>query len=489
MMKRILLLLAAMSVCAFASAQNQNESFDDFVRRIHGDFDGFRKEIEKNFSDYLRQSWEEFEVFAGEVKQRKPKPEVLPVAPKDTVSSSVRLSGAVEVAEEVGVTGQNPEPEAGYKVKMEEPQENMSECTFDFYNVDASMSLPGEILACRLNGISESAVADFWDKLEKSRYNAILHQIDVYADRIGLEGWSRYMWVDSLVKSAYGAGLENEREVLRVFLLTQMGIDVRMGVADGSLVTLMAISQKVYSRRFVVIDGVRYYIDRNHSDATSLRTYKRGYSEKAVAPLNVAITKPIALFNPDDGDHVKMVRHHSDVLESDLILPVNKNRCVFYEDYPQVDANIYAMAAQDPVFVGALTESFAKVMHGKTELEKVSVLMNFMHFDFKYATDQDQFGYEKPFFLEEDFVFPYNDCEDRSILFSYLVKNLTGLDVIILDYPDHISTAVAFTENISGDYVQYNDKKYVICDPTYEGAPVGLTMKGYAKQEFRILPL
>ena len=57
MMKRILLLLAAMSVCAYASAQNQNESFDDFVRRIHGDFDGFRKEIEKNLSDYLRQSF------------------------------------------------------------------------------------------------------------------------------------------------------------------------------------------------------------------------------------------------------------------------------------------------------------------------------------------------------------------------------------------------------------------------------------------------
>ena len=45
------------------------------------------------------------------------------------------------------------------------------------------------------------------------------------------------------------------------------------------------------------------------------------------------------------------------------------------------------------------------------------------------------------------FYYPYCDCEDRSVLYSYLVRNLLKLDVVLLDYPNHIATAVCFNEN------------------------------------------
>ena len=106
---------------------------------------------------------------------------------------------------------------------------------------------------------------------------------------------------------------------------------------------------------------------------------------------------------------------------------------------------------------------------------------------FQYQTDDEQFGYEKPFFVDEVFYYPYCDCEDRSILYSYLVRTLMGLDVVLLDYPNHIATAVCFDENVSGDYLMVEGKKYVVCDPTYIGASIGNAMPQYRDVAAKVL--
>ncbi|MBU4445318.1 hypothetical protein KJ656_09580, partial [bacterium] len=48
--------------------------------------------------------------------------------------------------------------------------------------------------------------------------------------------------------------------------------------------------------------------------------------------------------------------------------------------------------------------------------------------------------------------------------------------VIGLNYPGHIATAVRFNSNITGDYITYNEKKYLVCDPTYINADIGQCM-------------
>ena len=65
-----------------------------------------------------------------------------------------------------------------------------------------------------------------------------------------------------------------------------------------------------------------------------------------------------------------------------------------------------------------------------------NILIDFVQNSFQYQTDGEQFGYEKPFFMDENFYYPACDCEDRAILFSNLVKDLLGLDAVLLDYPE-----------------------------------------------------
>ena len=114
------------------------------------------------------------------------------------------------------------------------------------------------------------------------------------------------------------------------------------------------------------------------------------------------------------------------------------------------------------------------------EDEAVGFLLSFVQHAFAYKTDIEQFGHEKCFFVEESVFFPYNDCKDRSVIFAWLVRELLGIKVVGLLYPGHMSTGVALKQIKSGySTVEYQGQQFVIADPTYIGAPVGMAMPSY----------
>jgi len=92
-------------------------------------------------------------------------------------------------------------------------------------------------------------------------------------------------------------------------------------------------------------------------------------------------------------------------------------------------------------------------------------------------------------FPEETIYYPYADCENRAILFAWMVKNLTGLEVVGLDWPGHITAAVAFNDNIPGDYMNINGTRYTICDPTYINADIGMMMDNYRGVGVRVIEI
>jgi hypothetical protein len=47
--------------------------------------------------------------------------------------------------------------------------------------------------------------------------------------------------------------------------------------------------------------------------------------------------------------------------------------------------------------------------------------------------------------------------------------------------------AVGFTEDVKGDYIEYEGKKYVVCDPTFIGASVGRTMTGMDNESANVI--
>ena len=115
-------------------------------------------------------------------------------------------------------------------------------------------------------------------------------------------------------------------------------------------------------------------------------------------------------------------------------------------------------------------------MSGKSLPEAADILLSFVQTAFAYRLDEEVWGYDRAFFAEETLFYPYADCEDRSILFSRLVRDLLGLDVVLVYYPGHLATAVKFPIEIPGDFLELDSGRYLVCDPTYIGASIGMTM-------------
>ena len=72
-------------------------------------------------------------------------------------------------------------------------------------------------------------------------------------------------------------------------------------------------------------------------------------------------------------------------------------------------------------------------------------------------------------------------------MFAFLVKRLTGLEVIGLGYPGHVATAVGFNSEVPGDHVMVNGRTFTVCDPTYINANAGMTMPQYRGETPEVL--
>ena len=139
----------------------------------------------------------------------------------------------------------------------------------------------------------------------------------------------------------------------------------------------------------------------------------------------------------------------------------------------------WAMYANTPLCAEVRDELYPQLKRavtGVSEQMAVEKLLNWVQTAFVYEYDDKVWGGNRAFFPDETLYYPYCDCEDRSILFTRLVRDLLGLKCILIYYPGHIAAAVSFTQPVTGDYIQTGGRRFTVCDPTYIVAPVGRTM-------------
>ena len=178
-------------------------------------------------------------------------------------------------------------------------------------------------------------------------------------------------------------------------------------------------------------------------------------------------------------------------------IQVNKNLVDYYGEIPSVSyddnfMNKWTTIANYPLeqhLKNTLIKEMKETLKGKTQLDKVNQILYWVQgrtdFNkknpnqdcFLFAFDVDVWGEDRTFYSEESLYYPYYDSEDRAIFFSRIVRDVVGLDVVLVYYPGHLATAVCFTEgDVKGDYLMFDNRKFIICDPTYIGSFVGEEM-------------
>ena len=343
------------------------------------------------------------------------------------------------------------------------PSVAINYCNTKLY-IDASMK--GVI---NITSSQECAVADGYEALCRSNYKPLIANCQQAQKDFRLNDWGVFLFVKTAAEALCND--ENSCIVMQQFLLNELGYRAKMARRGdrNQLLLFVATDCMVYGHPYFTKEGLNYY-NINGTEACTFYMCNQD-SKKAKTPVAMRLNNVPAL-----NSGVVSRQRTNKAGNVSVSINVSKSLMDFYASMPQCDYGVYAKAPVAGSLAQEVLGTLRPLVQGKSEVDAANLLLNFVQTGFKYATDEEQFGFEKPFFVEELFYYPACDCEDRSVLFGWLVRELLGLDVVYLDYPNHIATAVQFKGDVKGDFLTVDGKRYTVCDPTYIGASIGMTM-------------
>jgi hypothetical protein len=480
MKPRIYLLILALPLCGLPEVFPQENAAGDFVRRFYdgsrqfaNSFGAYADSVNLEFAGYLARSWESFNVEAPNVHLRKPAPREMPIyipgsgeqPPADTPVADepdTEDTTAVEAAEAA-------ETVRKHRIEtVREPESSGAEAILFFGTPVRISPIAGYQTA--LAGTDEKHVAAYWTKLAKTDCRAFIGDLNRKANALELGSWGLYYLICEWANAHFAPQRENEKTVFTVYMLNRAGYKAKIGRIRNTLVVMMPFRNTVYGKNFIRFGQDCYYILSDHAAAEGLpvSSYRLDCSS-AVSYMDLRIRT----FPRLDANACTVERTYRD---KTYAFRCDRNLADYLATFPQTELGIYAAAPLSPVASESIKSRLDPELQGKSPADRLKFLLAFVQYGFLYQTDEEQFGQEKFFFPEETIFYPYSDCEDRAALFCRMVKLLCGLDTLLIEYPTHVAAAVKF--DAPGDAILYRNERYIVCDPTYIGAPIARTMKG-----------
>lgn len=469
-------LLLASTECALA--QDLDKVFEEFDREQKASFEAFRNKADAQFLEFLKDTWQKYEAFepvAAPVRPEPPKPVLFDRS--QPIPEPVKLTPQpIRKPEQPSQPEVPPTPPKPVQLPAPDPSETAQRIPVLFYGT----SIPLDVKAVRelkLHGSSEAQVAEAWKAVCSQPYEQLLVDCMEAKEKYQLNDWAYLLLTKQLGVQLYGEQELDKISFLQMFVMAKSGYKIRLAKIDDHLKLMVATAETVYGVPYLRMDGDKYYVFQpNPNGSTSLYTYKGNFADaKQLVSLQLSA---VPRFEMKTSARQFKAKDLTQVVEAE----VNTHLMAFYADYPQCSVAIHYHTPMSPKLRERLYAQLRTLIQGKSETEAANLLIHFVQTAFDYQTDGEQFGYEKPFFTDELFYYPACDCEDRAMLFSALVRDLLGLPVVLLDYPEHIAAAVKFPGSVRGDMVVLpNGDEYLICDPTYIGAPIGRCMERFKK--------
>lgn len=476
-----------MAFATGANAQSVDE-FQQFRQGLMNDFQGFRNKVLDDYADYLEGVWKEFAAFKGVERDATPKPVVAPKVPdKPVVTEPVSLPSPDIVPAPKPIDTPKPvvlpEHVAPKTPTAPKPVPAVpAGASVGISFAGTTLNLP-KIDVAHIKGTDSKSVADGWRKYKTGNALDAVPVLKSLADCYGMNDWLQFLMVRQYANVLAKDCSADDRILLQQFLLANMGFDIRLARTDVQLILLVPFDQMVYARSYLQFNGVNYYIYYDELEGTrnaQAKIYTCSLPENADCGKRFDL-----MFNRDvtfpEGRTVERTLTDGAITVTES---VNADLMELLRHYPQMGVPAYATSDLSSDFRKDILAQISRQISGLSQKEAAGKLIHFVQYAFEYATDGNQHGYEKPYFIEENFYYPKNDCEDRAVFFAFLVHNLLNLDVHLVQFPGHECTAVRFNDAlVVGDNYTHNGHKYTICDPTYIGADIGMCMPMYKNEK------
>jgi hypothetical protein len=407
-------------------AQDYRQQYEDFKQKSSQSYVSFRNECNQKYAEFLRTAWSWYEG-----KAPLPVPEELtPIPPRPYNNEDTK---PIEITP-IDVTPIDNETQPlPLEPIREVPSPQIDAFTIEFYGVTCSVRLPECARLCFKN-CSPDMIANAWQMLATDSINNAIRDCLEIRIRYNLCDWAYLQFLDRLC-NGYCTD-KNGATMLMAFLYCQSGYQMRLAVDGNNLIMLYGSKHQIFDKCYFVVDGIYFYPYGEPSNNISICNAEF----ESETPMSLLINTEQKLGTSMSAVRTIKSKQYADVSISSQ---VPNNLIDFYNSYPTsaIDNNPmtrWAMYANTPLARNSkdlIYPALRKAIFGCDALAAANKLLNWVQTGFVYEYDDKVWGYDRAFFAEETLYYPYCDCEDRSILFSHLVRDLLGLDVALVYYP------------------------------------------------------
>ena len=477
----ILLVIVALSSAGKAQVNSQSQlqdhQSDYLTSRLPeklvstSDFYNYARLRDEEFSETLKSTWRDYSLFPALSEESKRFPNTEPVFDKSSLDSSAPSPASLPFS---GVAELNDPGGAPRKMvprirKPESENFNALKGSFLFYGQPITIRYDKLLTLSPATTVSEDSIAGFWNAFSRSNSNHLVDQLMDYRDILGLGDWGYFQ----LVKAASASIFPDNRfssDQITWALMIRSGFDVRLAFNQSTTTVLFPSENIIYARQSVVIGQQRFYLDRPMKGMLLLACPNPFPDNRGV--LDLKFYKSLNFRGKLTIQKFGITWENK---KYEFAFRVNPDEVRFLNDYPGTEPAVYFRAPASNLLKEDLLRQLYPVLSKFNKAVATSFLLKFVQQNFEYlpAIKKDE-GLPGPFPVEV-IASKSGDDKGKAVLFSWMVRNLLQLPVIGVQFPGCFSTAVGF-DQLEGDGFYWKHCKYILADPTFQNAPIGVLM-------------
>ena len=468
-----------------SSAQTDDfyAQYEKFRKHAKAEYEDYRAQCNAEYVKFLERAWKEYKVLPSIPR---PKDEVVPptIMPRQDKNKKQAKEIPIEKVVSPILSLPQPKPISPIYENVKVEEKNFS---FSYMGTTCEVRLPKD-LNIRMSGCESCMIATIWKQLATNAMDNTIRDFLALRLKMQLCDWAYLNLIDTFAKAFCGHG--NEAVIMAAFIYSQSGYKMRLGRDCEKLYLLYGSKHGIYETGYIVIEGINYYPLDDKVERMEISDFS--FPQEQSMSLYIENAQKFTI-RPSAKRKLASEQYHDVTIDSQ----VNLNLIQFYNTYPSSEVNgnfmtrwkMYADTPMDESVSQMLYPDIKNKIEGLSDVQAVNQILNWVQTAFQYEYDDKVWGHDRAFFAEETLYYPYCDCEDRAILFTRLVRDLLGLKCILVYYPGHLASAVCLKQQVNGDYISLDGDVYTICDPTYIGAPVGITMPEMDNRSAKVIKL
>jgi hypothetical protein len=316
----------------------------------------------------------------------------------------------------------------------------------------------------------ETAIRSFYNAVNQSDYQPVLNALATYREKRNPDDWLYYQLIRKTVEQISPKAANYYQYTLyKWFFLVKTGYNSILSISDNAMLFYIQSNDTIYNIPYRLSEGKQYVCLNYHDYGSSIDFDTNKFFEVAIKIPEAQKSFSYKLTHLPDfraADYQeKDIQFNYYNTNYKFRIKLNPQVRTIFTNYPVVDYDLYFNIPLTKQTYESLIPPLKRNIKGMSKKNGVDYLMRFTRNAFSFEKDLNQFGREKRLSPEETLLYEYSDCEDRAALFFCLVKEIYDLPMIVVTFPNHVTIAVQLDKPV-GTTIDYEGKKYSICEPT-----------------------